>query len=645
MIYRRFQSGWGHFFGMWPVLLLLLLVLLPTACLLWFMNEAIENQRAAVRQGLTDAYSSQLAMMRERLADYWDRKTRALDEIGQTSLGPAAFASCVGKGLADSVICYDKRGRPVYPAGPQPADSNAGERHGAWEKANGLEHVQRDPKAAAVVYQTIAEEAPDPTEIAQALVAQARCLVQAGQAEAAVRILTETIGQDRYRQAVDSQGRLIAADAAFRALELMNGPDHPGSTAVVKQLEQRLTDYDDPTLAGTQRRFLMKQTQTLAPAAEFPTLPAEDLAGRFLEADQSPPAGSILLPTPVSGVWQFALPSGRVRALFRTETLLSNIHDAVAATPLPSGVVFRLVHPEEGQTQDGCFVSAPAGDRWPGWTLAIVFQKTGVLDEAAGAQTAVYFWTGLLSIASVAVLAVLIAGAFRRQMRLTRLRNDLVATVSHELKTPLSSIRLLVDTLLDAKELEEKTVREYLQLVARENTRLSRLIDNFLAFSRMERNKHAFEFTPTHPAEIVHAAVEAAGERFRASGCQLDVRIDDASPPIMADTDAMVTAILNLLDNAHKYSSENKQISLCVRHDNDSVRFKVQDNGIGLSRAASKRVFRRFYQVDQRLSRQGGGCGLGLSIVQFIVNAHGGNVSVQSKLGQGSTFTVTIPCA
>ena len=112
----------------------------------------------------------------------------------------------------------------------------------------------------------------------------------------------------------------------------------------------------------------------------------------------------------------------------------------------------------------------------------------------------------------MSIFAAIIAQAFRRQMRLTRLRNDLVATVSHELKTPLASMRLLVDTLLDEPRLHEQKVREYLGLVAKENTRLSRLIDNFLAFSRMERNKHAFTFTAVRPADIVDAATKAVGE-------------------------------------------------------------------------------------------------------------------------------------
>jgi signal transduction histidine kinase len=268
-------------------------------------------------------------------------------------------------------------------------------------------------------------------------------------------------------------------------------------------------------------------------------------------------------------------------------------------------------------------------------------------------------------VATAAGLALWIAITFRRQMRLTRLKNDLVATVSHELKTPLASIRLLVDTLLAAetsgteevvgKDLRRTEtvlpttssvplpVREYLELIAKENARLTRLIDNFLTFSRMERNKQAFSLAAVEPAAIVAAAADAVRERFEQSGCRFDVEVEPGLPSVTADVDAMTTALVNLLDNAWKYSEADKQITLRAYADGGRVALAVSDNGIGLSRAACKRVFERFYQVDRQLSRSRGGCGLGLSIVEFIVKGQGGEVTVRSRPGQGSTFTIILP--
>ena len=179
--------------------------------------------------------------------------------------------------------------------------------------------------------------------------------------------------------------------------------------------------------------------------------------------------------------------------------------------------------------------------------------------------------------------------------------------------------------------------------MAKENKRLSRLIDNFLAFSRMERNKHAFESAEVRVADVIAAAVEVVRERFDTPECRLDVEVAADLPPIDADADAMVTVLLNLLDNAYKYSPDEKHVVLRAYAQDGNVCLEVKDNGIGLSRAASRKVFKRFYQVDRRVSRETGGVGLGLSIVRFIVDAHGGTVGVTSRGEQGSTFTVTVP--
>jgi len=330
-------------------------------------------------------------------------------------------------------------------------------------------------------------------------------------------------------------------------------------------------------------------------------------------------------------------------ALYATETVLAEMRSAIAEATLPEAVSIRLHSPADESGDEDVFLSLPAGEPLPGWRLSLSLTDRNLFDAAADEQIAEYFWTGALVIGGMSLLALLIGRAFRRQVRLTRLKSDLVATVSHELKTPLSSIRLLVDTLLDTKSPNPETVREYLQLVAKENMRLSRLIDNFLTFSRMERNKHAFEFVPQDVARLVESAVESAGERFQTPGCRLDVNVAPDLPSISADADAMVAVLLNLLDNAYKYTDDDKRIELSAVAEDGNVRVAVKDNGLGLSRSAARKVFKRFYQVDQHLSRSQSGCGLGLSIVQFVVDAHGGTVRVDSRPGQGSTFTVTIP--
>ena len=233
-------------------------------------------------------------------------------------------------------------------------------------------------------------------------------------------------------------------------------------------------------------------------------------------------------------------------------------------------------------------------------------------------------------------------------MRVAKLKNDLVATVSHELKTPLSSIRLLVDTLLDEEgQLNPSSAlngqaREYLELISRENARLTRLIENFLTFSRMERGKSHVELKSIDGREVVSQAVDAVRERFAADNCKLTIEANEPTP-LQGDLDLLVTAVVNLLDNAWKYSGDQKRVHLsCIPQDGRVV-ISVQDNGIGLPPSATAKVFDRFYQVDQQLTRPQGGCGLGLSIVKYLTEAHAGVVSVDSLPGKGSTFSISLP--
>jgi signal transduction histidine kinase len=256
-----------------------------------------------------------------------------------------------------------------------------------------------------------------------------------------------------------------------------------------------------------------------------------------------------------------------------------------------------------------------------------------------------YIWVAILAIAVVSLTALAAGRASRRQWQLARLKTDLVAAVSHELKTPLASMRLLVDTLLDDETPDTQKTHEYLELIARENVRLSRLIENFLTFSRLERNRQKFDFAVTRPEQVIEAVLEAAHERLHTPDCRLEVNVSPGLPAVRADEDALVTVLLNLLDNAYKYTPGEKRIGMRVFGANGRVVFAVDDNGIGIAPREQKRIFRRFYQVDRRLARESGGCGLGLSLVEFIVKAHGGKVQVDSRPGTGSIFSVLLPSA
>jgi signal transduction histidine kinase len=288
------------------------------------------------------------------------------------------------------------------------------------------------------------------------------------------------------------------------------------------------------------------------------------------------------------------------------------------------------------------FLHAPLGKFFPGWRAEIRFSDVDIFEKTANRQKMIYIWAGLLAIGVMLAAGLATAQTVGKQIKINKLKNDFIATVSHELKTPLASMRVLVDTLLEGSYRDQQQVTEYLELVSKENERLTGLIENFLTFSRMERNKQAFAMSRTSPAAIARDAAEAVKTKFGKGRCSFEVKIQDDLPDVNADRDAMVTVLVNLLDNSYKYSYDDKRIELSVFSEDGSVCFSVSDNGAGISRRSAKKIFNRFYQVDRSLARRAEGCGLGLSIAKFIVDAHKGTIFVESRPGKGSTFTVRL---
>jgi signal transduction histidine kinase len=391
-------------------------------------------------------------------------------------------------------------------------------------------------------------------------------------------------------------------------------------------------------MPSTQRLFLMGELLDAAPSVKLPTYAAERLAAEYLQNDGVHAGGTGLEPAAMRGVWTLRVRDSAV-ALFTTESVVAAAQRVIEEPGGAAGARFSLVPPGGA----GFDEAVAAGALLPGWQVAFSLQDAVTVDEGSRRRTATYLWAGTLAIAVLAVAGLLLWQSFRRQMRLTRLRTDLVAAVSHELKTPLASMRLLVDSLLDDEELDRRKTRDYLRMMAGENARLSRLIEHFLTFARIERHRQRFTLSEVRPAAIVDAAVAVVRERFDASGTSFDVRVAPDLPLLHGDEDALVTVLLNLLDNAYTYTGPEKRIALHAYSDAGRIVFEVADNGIGIAPRDQKRVFRRFYQVDQSLSREHGGCGLGLSIVDFIVRAHGGAVAVESGLGAGSRFRVSLP--
>jgi signal transduction histidine kinase len=640
--YRRKAAGES---SLAPVLLLVLIVALPTAAVLWLVREATENERLAVRQRLADVYRIQLEATRQRIAAGWQQSLTELDKAA-ADLPPArAFAACMRRGIADSVIVLDKSGQPSYPAHAAPSVPSlveTVEKSPPWLAARQLEFGDRNYSAAAEAYEEIARDSRNDSLVGIAIQAEVRSWLEAGDKQAAVKILSQQIESSQIQVAIGPDGRQLWIDLMLLLVQTATEIDPPLAAKATSPLRARLEDYDHTVIPPAQRRFAQHELQRLVSGSmRAPTLAAEDLAAEYLEQVRERAVSRDLQPAGIENVWKVFSPGGRVLALFRTPTIATVANQKLDEQRSPLGVKLSILDPRADADQSA-FLIAPLGAELPLWRIALTL-KEDPFSEAATERSRAYFWTAALTLLATAALALLAAIALRRQMRLSRLKNDLVATVSHELKTPLSAMRLLVDTLLDQEHSDPSQTREYLQLVAQENLRLSRLIDNFLTFSRLERGKQRFAAEPVDPAEVAHRVIDSLRDRLYAPACDFEALIEPNLPPIKGDIDALVMALINLLDNAIKYTDPEKRIVLRVSGSTNEICFSVSDNGIGLSPRQKRRVFDRFYQVDRRLARAAGGCGLGLSIVKSIVVAHGGNVEVLSEVGRGSTFTVKLP--
>ncbi|HOW98522.1 MAG TPA: ATP-binding protein, partial [Kiritimatiellia bacterium] len=231
-----------------------------------------------------------------------------------------------------------------------------------------------------------------------------------------------------------------------------------------------------------------------------------------------------------------------------------------------------------------------------------------------------------------------------RLRRLESVRRDFVANVSHELKTPITSIKGFIETLQDGALKSEEEARRFLGIMARQADRLNAIIEDLLQLSRIEEeaDQQVIRLEEQEVSPVLRSAVECC--QYKADARQMAVELDGA-PGLRArfNTPLLEQAVINLLDNAIKYSPSGSPVRVEAGREGADVVIRVRDRGPGIPPEHLPRLFERFYRVDKARSRQMGGTGLGLAIVKHIAQAHGGNVSVESIPGQGSVFSLRIP--
>jgi len=236
-------------------------------------------------------------------------------------------------------------------------------------------------------------------------------------------------------------------------------------------------------------------------------------------------------------------------------------------------------------------------------------------------------------------------GFFRdvtEEKRVEAIKRDFVANVSHELRTPLATIKGYAETLLTGAMEDKKVLKDFLQIIDRHASRMTNLIEDLLTLSMLESQQIPLRLEYTDIREILKNVVHGFEKRARDKGLHMSCNLDSDLPGLHIDRVRMEQVFVNLIDNAIKYTNEGR-ISIQAFQEDSSIKIKIQDTGIGIPEKDIPRIFERFYRVDKGRSRELGGTGLGLAIVKHIIQGHNGKIEVNSKVGQGSTFTITLP--
>lgn len=279
----------------------------------------------------------------------------------------------------------------------------------------------------------------------------------------------------------------------------------------------------------------------------------------------------------------------------------------------------------------------------PGDSVGVVAYGRNPLEAITSKSLTIYYVFIGLVILMIVFGIVLIFHDISREEDLSRMKSDFIANVSHEIKTPIASIRTLAENLNEGWIVDKTKQREYYRHITKESERLSHLVENILDFSRIEAEKKSYRMDLVSPVDVVKRTVERFRVLVDGQGVTLKASIPLRLPHVKMDQDAIQQALLNLLDNAVKYSREEKCVEISAEALSDQLVIRVADHGRGISKKEVGKIFEKFYRIESQNERKVPGSGIGLTLVKEIIEAHGGRVELKSEVNQGSTFTLFIP--
>ena len=640
------------------VLLFLVAIMLPSSLLVALGLRMIGQERELSEKRLADEQRRVISQIRQELLARLERIK--FQEVSALASQAGGTPRNEYENPAVALVARVQHGRLVLPwemdRRPQEARQQLEQPEFARliERGEREELVTRDLAEATRLYQEALDASRNPVQAAYARLLLARALHKLGQRRTALRHLRRILRVPS--EVTDEHGVPLSLYAAARLLE--SGIDH---TPVLETLQGELqaARWLSPaeaymvrtlvdTLVGSAPDSAVRQSatdlkhivserlhyveQALALQNDFPSLGVAPVAATG--AGNTEPSWTVygqdawlVSAAPLPGT------SSSVVVAVRAEDVFGSLEEAgVLSSSLAGAAQLLLDAASDGEL---------LGPNFPG--LRVRFSEGGALASRWNLQRSFYLVTVLLVLSVTLFGAYLVWRDVRRELRLAALRSQFVSGVSHELKTPLTAIRMFAETLRMGRLADPELRTEYLDTIINESERLSRLLNNVLDFSKIEQGKKTYRPEPNSLAEIVHAAARAMQYPLEQAEFELHLHVEDGMPPVRVDRDAIEQAILNLLTNAMKYSGDSREIELRLRKENGRALIEVADHGVGIEPEEQTRIFERFYRAPTPENQQVPGTGLGLTLVEHIAKAHGGSVAVKSTLAEGSTFTLDLP--
>ena len=292
------------------------------------------------------------------------------------------------------------------------------------------------------------------------------------------------------------------------------------------------------------------------------------------------------------------------------------------------------------------FAATEIGEALPHWELAVYLLNPAKLTQSARTLKTIFGILIAILVVAIGTGSWLIVADLNRHLALARQKTDFVSNVSHELKTPLTSIRMFSELLAQGRVADPAKQQSYLGIITAEAARLTRLINNVLDFARLERGEKKYHLQSCDLAAVVRETADAYRPHLEANGFQFVCHIPDSAVPVNGDRDALSQIVVNLLSNAEKYSGDRKEIDLRISSKTEPshvAEVSVEDRGLGVPTGCEERIFEQFYRAHDSLSSGIQGSGLGLTLARQIARAHRGDITYEPREGGGSSFTLRLP--